>query len=194
MSAPNAAPTDVILRVLQNAQRPVYRTALVKLIYLVDYVYAQHAGRTLTGFDYIWDSHGPNAFGNEIVKQADLLESLDERIEIERGVTPSGGPKFLYRVRPGVEQVRLSDELGELVIHDVVMTYGHLNWALIAKAAKATKPILQAQPGDHLDLTPDSAKQQRFARVQASLGERQRDTGGPGVSLLELKSRYGLSG
>jgi hypothetical protein len=186
----------VILRVLQEAQarggRQMYRTALVKLVYLVDYIYAEHTGHTLTGFDYIWDDHGPNARGNEIVKQADRLESPQRKIEIDKGVTPSGNPKWSYRVREGIETVSLRDQLGERIVRDVIMTYGNLNWSDIVKASKSTRPVLRAKPGDPLDLTPDTVKQKRLARVTAMFGERDYDTKQRGVPMRELMTKYGL--
>jgi hypothetical protein len=190
------SPEDVILRVLQEAQqrggRPVYRTALVKLVYLVDYIYAQHTGRTLTGFDYVWDDYGPNALGNKIVKRADKLHSARGVINIDKGLTPSGNPKYQYRLKTEDRQVELDDELGDRIIKDVIMAYGNLNWAAIVRAAKATPPVMQAKPGDRLDLVPDSDKQRRLARLQAVLAEREYEAGRPSVSIRELKARYGL--
>ena len=195
---PVSLPVDaVILRILRETQsgyaRPIYRTALVKLVYLVDYFYAQHVGRTLTGLDYFWDDHGPNAVSNKIVKRADGLQSPAGPIEIEKGVTPSGNPKYLYRLTREAEPSRL-DDLGERIIHDVVMTYGSLNWKAIVKAAKATRPILRAKRGDRLNLIPDAEKQRRLATVRAKLGGREYDTGRPGVTITDLRARYGLSG
>ena len=191
-------PEAVILRVLQEANersnRPIYRTALVKLVYLIDYIYAQHTGRTLTGFDYKWDNHGPNAVGNKIVKHADKLEFPQQKIQIDRGLTPSGNLKYMYRLNAEVTQAEIGDELGEQVIRDVIMAYGHLNFAAIVKAAKATSPVLRAKPGDRLDLAPDDNKQRRLARLQALLGEREYDGTRPGASIREMKARYGLPG
>jgi len=190
------SPEDVILRVLQEAQqrgsRPIYRTALVKLVYLVDYIYAQHTGRTLTGFEYVWDDYGPNAVGNKIVKGADRLHSAKGMITIDKGLTPSGNAKYQYHLAREARKSELRDELGERIIKDVIMSYGNLNWAAIVRAAKATPPVMQAKPGDRLDLAPDSDKQRRLARLQAVLAEREYETGRPSVSIRELKARYGL--
>lgn len=190
------SPEDVIFRVLLEGQnrggRPIYRTALVKLVYLIDYIYAQHTGRTLTGFDYVWDDYGPNAVGNRIVKAADRLHSAKGIVSIEKGLTPSGNPKYQYHLSVDTTPIELPDELGERIIKDVVMAFGNLNWSDIVRAAKATQPVRKAKPGGRLELAPDSDKQRRLARLQALLAEREYDTGRPGVSIRELKARYGL--
>ena len=185
----------VILRVLQEAResgtRPVYRTALVKLVYLVDYVYAQHLGHTLTGLDYLWDDYGPNAAGNQIVIRADRLQSTGA-IQIDKGFTPSGNQRYVYRFA-GDTDVSLGDDLGEQVIRDTVRTYGSLNWSAIVKAAKETRPVVRAKKGDRLDLSRDPQAERRLAQVAATLESRSYDVGGPGASISELKARYGLA-
>ena len=197
MSPTSDAADRVILRVLQESQarcgRPVYRTALVKLVYLTDYIYAQHTGLTLTGFEYVWDNHGPNAVGNQIVKHAYLLKAPRGAIEIDQGLTPSGNPKYSYRIRDGATATPLADDLGDQIVGDVVATYGTLNWSGIVNASKATPPVLRAKPGDRLDLTPDSTKQQRLARAKAMVTGREYDTTRPGTSISDLKARYGLN-
>lgn len=194
---PTISSDDVILRVLQEAQRrggrPIYRTALVKLVYLVDYIYAQHTGRTLTGFEYVWDDYGPNAAGNKIVKRADNIHSAKGRINIDKGLTPSGNPKYQYCLTTEAGHFELADELAERIIEDVMMTYGNLNWSDIVKAAKETPPVKRARPGDRLDLVPDADRQRRLASLQALLAERTYEVGLPGVSIRELKARYGLA-
>ncbi len=187
---------DVIIRVVQETHdrhgRGVYRTALVKLIYLIDYAYAQHAGRTLTGFEYVWDNHGPDATGNAIVKRADLLQSEREAIQIDKGTTPSGNPKYTYRPSSSGERLALNDDLGERIIQDVIMTFGNLNWAAIVKAAKSTRPILQGKPGVSLNLSPDPVRQQRLAQAQETLGSKEYSSSQPGLRIGEAKARYGL--
>lgn len=191
-------PEDVIFRVIQEAhsrcRKGVYRTALVKLVYLVDYVYAQHTGKTVTGFDYAWDDHGPNAVGNAIVKRADSLKLFPfESIDIETGVTPSGNPKFLYRVRDAGETKKLPDELAERIISDVVGKYARLNWAEIVAAAKQTQPVLRAKQGDRLDLAADPRTARQIEAIGTRLSEKRYDRKRPGVSLSQLKERYGFA-
>lgn len=184
----------VILRVLQEAReghgRPIYRTALVKLVYLVDYVYAQHNGHTLTGLDYVWDDYGPNAAGNQIAIRADRLESSGA-IEIDRGQTPSGNQRYVYRL-VGRSDVTLGDDLGKQVIRDIVGTYGSLNWSEIVKAANATRPVVRAKQGERLDLSRDPQVERRLAKVGAALEKRNYEVNGSGASISELKARYGL--
>ena len=63
---------QLILRVLEEAGKQM-SAALVKLVYLVDYVHYQHYGETVTGFHYCWDHYGPNAVGHGIVREANEL-------------------------------------------------------------------------------------------------------------------------
>lgn len=188
---------DVILRVLQETStagtRPIYRTSLVKLVYLVDYIYAQHEGRTLTGLEYFWDNYGPNAVDNDIVKRADRLKWPKGPVEIEKKPTPSGNPSYLYRLRAGAVTRRLG-QLGELVIKDVVRKHGNKNWGEIVKASKETRPVLQGKQGERLDLKPDESTRKRLGDIRAIVRDRVYERGQPSVSLGELKARYGIAG
>jgi len=191
------APEDVILGVLQEARkrshRRLYRTALVKLVYLVDYIYAQHSGgRTLTGLDYIWDSYGPNASHNEIVQHADTLEKPRHDIKIERIVTPAGNPTYLYEVNEGARDEPLDDALGQAIISDVVAAYGGLNWAQLVRVAKGTRPFHDAKQGQLLNLQPDGQRISRLTKLRDGAVDGRYDSVGTTVTAEELKARYGL--
>ncbi len=195
-ATPVPEPEQVILRVLDEVLiqhgRAIHRTELVKLIYFVDYIYSQHAGRTLTGFSYIWDNYGPNATYNNIVKASDVL-SWQGLVRIQERLTPSGNSKFLYEVgRPG-NAVPLGDRLGELVIREVVEKYGNIGWREIVKASKRTRPFKKARPGDELDLSPSPQVDRVLRLVSTRVREGSYEDEGEGVSIEELKARYGLS-
>ena len=192
----NDTADSVILRALQAARSsrvgPVYRTALVKLVYLVDYIYAQHShGRTITGFQYVWDDFGPNAVHNAIVKRADVLESSGQ-ITIQRGATPAGSSKYVYEATANAANDALDDELAEIILQDVVRAYGGLRWSEIVMAAKETRPFKKAKQGDPLDLTPSQPQAERLARLQAAASDGRYESPGTTVTIDELKSRYGL--
>src|SRR3972149_5112961 len=63
----------VIGDVLATVGGRVHTTKLVKLVYLVDYVYGQNFGQTATGFKYHWDHYGPNAVGHAVIRETEDL-------------------------------------------------------------------------------------------------------------------------
>jgi hypothetical protein len=182
----------LIVRLLQEVARtvgtPIYRTHLVKLAYLADYTYARHTGRTISGLQYVYDNYGPNAEGNEIVKQADRLKTVG-LIAMGRGSTPNGNSRYLYQADTGPE-VTLGDELAEKIVGDVVRAYGALYWRDVVVASKKTKPFERAKRGDRLAIGLDQA--------MAALEKRVSQSGQDYVSIKrsrtarELKAQYGI--
>lgn len=165
MGVTTVAPQRLILRVLQQAgqtlNREITRMELVKLVYLVDYFYAQHTeGQTLSGLGYIWDNHGPNAVGNAIVKRADWMP-----------------------VQP------IPDELAEALIREVVRAYGPLGWSRLTSFAKKTRPMRGISQGDPLDLTPTQRTNLVLRTIAARFAQGEYDTPGPRASLAELRER-----
>jgi hypothetical protein len=191
------APERLILRVLQETGRTigreVTRTELVKLIYLVDCLYAQHrGGQTLTGLTYFWDNHGPNAVGNAIVKRADWMELTDQSVRSYEALTPTGNSKFLYKADDQVPYRALDDELGEAIVREVVQEYGDLGWKQLTDFAKQTRPMRGKTPGDLLDLAPPAAVGNILNLIQEKNGRGAYDDVEPGVPLAKLVKRYGL--
>ena len=70
----------VIQIVLAKVGGGVPATKLVKLVYLVDYVYYQHFGKTVTELEYQWDHYGPNAVQHRIVSVAEDLAGKNQII------------------------------------------------------------------------------------------------------------------
>ena len=190
------APERVILSILDSVARehgrPIHRTELVKLVYFVDYIYAQHTGRTLTGFHYVWDNYGPNAAHNDIVKTSDVL-SLRGLVRVQESLTPFGNSKFLYALEDSVQVEPLPDELGQRIMAEVVAKYGNVGWKEIVKASKRTKPFKKARPGDELDLSPSPQVDRVLRLVTTRVRDGSYEDEGEGVSIEELKARYGLS-
>ena len=180
--------------ILQEAEersaKRIYRTALVKLVYFVDYFYSQHTGRTLTGFDYFWDNYGPNAKGNRIVKSA---EKPGKRIRILKGQTPSGNPTFEYQADENAPRVSLDDALGEQIIRDVISQYGSLNWSEIVAASKETIPVRRSTPGDSLDLSPDRRRSKALRRANQVIATTTYERSSRAVKQEDLMARYGLT-
>src|SRR5712691_8357142 len=145
-----------ILRVLQGFDNGVPRTKLVKLLYLIDYIYFQHVGRTLTGLQYKWDRFGPNAKNFEIVDDArELVRQHCVRLTEEDN--PYGGVTLRYTVElSGKSAVRL-DALAERIVSGVVSRYHDASIKRITADAKRTPPFLNAQRGAVLDFDrPDA--------------------------------------
>ena len=194
MGVTTVAPQRLILRVLQQAgqtlNREITRMELVKLVYLVDYFYAQHTeGQTLSGLGYIWDNHGPNAVGNAIVKRADWMELTEGTIHIHETMNQMGNSKFLYRAEEDVPVQPIPDELAEALIREVVRAYGPLGWSRLTSFAKKTRPMRGISQGDPLDLTPTQRTNLVLRTIAARFAQGEYDTPGPRASLAELRER-----
>ncbi len=185
----------VILGLLSQLPGATGRTKLVKLVYLVDNLWAEHAGSPLTGYSYHWDNYGPNAVGNEIVATLDSLSAAG-LVRSSQGSTPYGNPAYYYRASQACDPTQLplsSDEW--MFIQSVTKRFGKLNRESVVKAAKATLPMKHAAQGDVLVLKAnpgiESTRKAVFsnaglmAQVDASLLSDE-----PGISLEELKASY----
>ena len=133
-------PEAVLQGLLYTLSNGVYRTKLVKLIYLLDETNYRLRGRTMTGFDYEWSHYGPNAVGNAIVSTLDGLVKADT-ITMENVTTPNG-PAYRYQIAPSFDPTKLSlsaDEWAE--IRSVNYRYGKMNKDKIVQESKATAPM-----------------------------------------------------
>jgi len=185
-------PEHVIFRLLQrireNGGKPITRTHLVKLVYLADYMYARHTGRTMTGFEYMWDNYGPNAVGNQIVKRADQLDQTGA-IQIVETLTSMGNSKFLYRASEGASTPGL-DSLADRIIDEAAQAYGTLDWKDVVAISKRTEPMRKAKQGDLLDLSPNQDLLQEVGVLSEQIAK-EPPRRGQLVSLRDLKARYG---
>ncbi|MBI4198426.1 MAG: DUF4065 domain-containing protein [Chloroflexi bacterium] len=135
--APNGKP--VILRILDGLRAPVHSTKLVKLVYLVDYVYYQHFGRTLTGFTYMWDNFGPNAVGHAIIEQTqELVRERKATLDISPNIY--GGTTVDFAIISPGSSLPMTPE-AEMVIADILEQYGRLSVAAVTRVAKRTEPF-----------------------------------------------------
>ena len=152
----------VILSVLDKIGKPVNSTRLVKLIYFTDYLYFQFHGKTLTGFKYMWDHHGPNAVGNAILGET---AKLSRKLTVHCTQYPNihGNTTSLYRILPKKAVPSLSPE-AEMIIEDVVRQYGKLNTNQITEASKRTEPFRTAKQYDLLHM-------KQIARVKRTTAE-----------------------
>ena len=123
-------------------------TKLVKLVYLIDYSYFEHYGETLTGFQYMWDHHGPNALSHAIKAEAErLAERGMVRILHKPNIYDSVTTEF--SLAAGTQVGRL-DSGAEIVVSDVLHLYGHYSVKKITALSKKTKPFRNANQYDPL--------------------------------------------
>ena len=180
---------QLILAVLNSCGSWVHRTKLVKLVYLIDYVYYQHYGRTLTGLTYEWDQFGPNAVGNAIVREAEKLTEKGS-VALTVGESMYGGPNYRYRIADAAEIPDFPPQEA-VVIRDVLARYGGLSVSDIVRKSKQTKPFKEASQFQVLEMT-----QGRPAAYTTSedLAAFQKDLEEHGTeSLDEIKRKYQIA-
>lgn len=187
MAANGRSPAQrLILRILAELDEGVYTTQLVKLIYLIDYFYFCHEGRTATGLSYIWDEYGPNASGHQIVKEAGVLEE-DGLIDIRPA--PGGDQARTHHlVQPGRQEF---DPLLEAVVDDVLRKYGSLPWRELVALSKETAPFLGARPGKRLIMTKTERRVPSVSSEDWQRHIRERESNG-GKTIAEMKEKYGF--
>lgn len=140
----------LILRVLERMNRPLVSTALVKLIYLTDYLYFQNFGETITGYRYEWDNYGPNAVGHAIINEAkSLAEDSRIRMKEEPNIYGSVTTKFQPLKLLGNNQL---EPAMELALESIVHQYGRLPLKKLVAATKQTKPFANIQQYDVIEM------------------------------------------
>ena len=143
----------VILALAQEFDRPIHKTQLVKLIYLLDNLFFEHVGRTLTGLEYVWDNYGPNAISNAIVKEADGLVNravLHAKDNVSMYGTDSRTYQA-YSLTPPSQELPL-DFTEQEFISKIVQQYGSLGVSAIVAASKNTAPFKGATQYQRLEM------------------------------------------
>lgn len=192
---------EVIIAVLSLLGPKVYRTKLVKLLYLIDNDSFESSGTTLTGLQYIWDHYGPNALGNAITQEANKLVN-DGQLVLYPSIAHDGAETFQYALATKEVDLRRSSltELELDFIKQGVERYGSVTVRQIVSAAKATIPFKKAHQYQILQMQYDPRNREiceavrnnkRFMRgVKEGLKAAQR---GEGKTLEEIKRKYGIS-
>jgi uncharacterized phage-associated protein len=177
---------SLILRILSELDDGLYTMQLVKLIYLVDYFYFCHEGRTATGLTYIWDEYGPNAADHRIVKEAAVLAD-DDVIDIRPA--PGGDQARSHHLtRPVKPQF---DGTLEAIVQDVVRKYGSLPIRELVALSKETAPFLHARPGKPLVMRKTAREVPAVTNDDWERHLRERAAGG-GKSVAEIRAKYEL--
>lgn len=189
-----------ILTILEEMETPVHRTKLVKLVYLAENIFYEHFGRTITGLDYMWDDHGPNAISNAIVKEAQNLVQRDF-VRMKTGTSIYGTENYLYSLGPEKTNMaeRLLEPLERQVLIDTVKRYRTYNITQIVAASKRTTPFQNTHQYQVLQMTQSYeyvslvGTLKNDTEFMAALAEGTRaDAEAEGVRLAELKHKYGL--
>ena len=178
----------VIQIVLAKVGGGVPATKLVKLVYLVDYVYYQHFGKTVTELEYQWDHYGPNAVQHRIVSVAEDLAGKNQIIY--RKVDNAYGDVTKYFNAIPDAEIPTLDATVEMVMDDVVNRYGKLSVKKITEVTKKTSPFKNASQYDMLTM-------EQLAPALSTTAEDveayNRDLEEHGVLTLEqVKYEYGL--
>ena len=189
-----------ILTILEEMGTPVHRTKLVKLVYLAENIFYGHFGRTITGLDYMWDNHGPNAISNAIVKEAEKLVQQDFAC-MKTGTSMYGTENYMYSL--GTKKTDLAQRLLEpierQVLLDTVKRYRKYNVTEIVAESKKTSPFKNAHQYEVLQMEKSAeyanlvVTLKKDAQFMAAIIEGTKvGAEAEGKRLEEVKQKYGL--
>lgn len=125
----------------------VSRTRIVKLVYLADNLFYESTGRTITGTQYRWDHHGPNAVDNSITDTTDQLASEGE-VCLTIGSYKESRTYNYWVNDPYATWRNAASALGDAerqIVRDIARKYGRYNASDLANLSKKTKPFENAQ-------------------------------------------------
>ncbi len=189
----------VILGLLRQLKRDTGRTKLVKLVYLVDNLRAEHLGDQLSDFSYRWDNYGPNAAGNGIVRSLASLESQG-KVRMAQRALPNGNATYQYCVAKGFDSADLPLDADDWqFINAIVKRYGRESTPNVVRASKETLPMRGAERGAALELRQNPEIRDRVKQALSTPGLFERideslayfAAGGKGISLEEARAKYG---
>lgn len=117
----------------------------------------------MTGAEWIYDNHGPNAVGNLIVRAAEGL--LGHEISIEQGNDKVGNYCYWYGRGPSPRFEPRFSEAELAVIEATMGKYGHMNATTIARESKKSAPF-ELSPARYERLVMPSLRQAARARIE----------------------------
>lgn len=170
-----------IVAVLGLLDRSIYRTQIVKFVYLIDEMYYKHFGQTITGLSYMWDSYGPNAVGDAIVNETGELVKLGI-IHMSPEPNQYGETSYLYRLdKKGDEIMSSLTEAEKYIINDVTCHYRDSSLPELVAASKETESfegveqysaIVLKQSSEYVELTKSLKADEGFMEgVEAAVKE-----------------------
>jgi|SRR3990172_869925 len=179
----------VIAHVLATVGGRVHTTKLVKLVYLVDYVYAQNFGQTATGFKYHWDHYGPNAVGHAVIRETEDLVNRGV-VSCYQHISMYGTLAMMFKIADP-ERLPPLEPAKSAVVRDILAQFGHMGIRDITAASKRTAPFKNAKQYDVLDLDETKnalyTSREDFAAYQGELKKH------PPISLEEVHAELGIS-
>ena len=144
----------LIVKILKSLRPPVYRTKIVKLAYLIDYAYFRNFGRTMTGLQYMWDTHGPNSVGDALVEEARALLRSGV-IYMDQVPNQYGDTSYVYGLLDRTVDPKFTPE-EEYVISEVIQNYRAVPLNRLISLSKATKPFRKARQYAVLEMERDT--------------------------------------
>jgi len=156
-----------IIYVLSLLDRPLYRTEIVKFVYMIDEMYYRHFGQTITGMNYKWDSFGPNSIDDGIVNEAEKLVNLGI-VHMSSEPNQYGSTSYLYKLEKSDDKLLDSLSDGErYVIKDVTCHYKKLNLSELIKASKQTASFKGVEQGKVIELKQSKKYQEIVKSLEA---------------------------
>ncbi|MBA7587637.1 hypothetical protein ES708_29668 [subsurface metagenome] len=167
-----------IIGVLSLLDRSLYRTEIVKFVYMIDEMYYRHFGTTITGMSYKRDNFGPNSEGDKIVNEAEELVNLGF-IHMSSEPNQYGETSYLYKLEKSDEESLNSlSETEKYVIKDVTCRYRKHSLQQLIKASKETESfkgveqyqaITLKQSPEYIELVKSLKKDKSFVQGVASV-------------------------
>ena len=184
----------ILLGLLCAVRREVVRTKFVKLTFLLDNLFFEQIGETMTGFTYHWDHYGPNAVGDVITQRLSALSRRGLVRETQR-LTPYENYANYYKVADSVDAAALPLSSDDWVfISAIIKKYGRLPREAVVRAAKQTPPVVNARQYEILRFVTNpkaEALKRSFAKDRefAKATKRALSSAGPSkVGIEELRA------
>lgn len=159
-----------IIYVLSLFERPLYRTEIVKFIYMIDEMYFRHFGNTITGMNYKWDKFGPNSVDDGIVNEAEKLVTLGI-VHMSSEPNQYGTTSYLYKLeRPVDEHLGSLSDGEKYVIRDITFHYQKYTLQQLINTSKQTASFKGVEQGSIIELKKSKKYQEIVGALEADEG------------------------
>jgi len=159
-----------IISVLNLLDRPLYRTEIVKFIYMIDEMYFRHFGKTITGINYKWDNFGPNSVDDGIINEAEKLVN-EGIIHMSSEPNQYGGTSYLYKLEKLYDESLSSLSEGEkYVIKDIAYHFKHCSLSELIQASKQTASFKGVEQYHDIELKQSKKYQEIVESLKADEG------------------------
>jgi hypothetical protein len=156
-----------IIAVLDSLNRPLYRTEIVKFVYMIDEIYYRHFGKTITGSSYMWDNFGPNSIGDAIVNEANELGNMGI---IRIWVEPNSHGSMSYKYNLEKRDINLTSILTEeekYIIKDITCHYKNYTLDELIDASKKTESFKGVEQYQVINLKQSEKYKELINSLQA---------------------------